>query len=379
MRYIKVERIREIFAENFLHLGELGASVSVWKNGTEVLAMTDGFCDRQRTKLWLDSTLVLLWSATKGPASACVLHCLQEHRLSLETRVSEIWPEFAAAGKEAITMGELLSHRAGLAAMSSEVPVFDYDAVIDALARQAPVPATGSGPAYHPRTFGFLLDEMVRRLGGMTLGEYWRETFAIPLGLDLWIGLPENQTPRVAPVHAPRSAPPNDAFWTEFSNPDSLTFRAFASPRGLQSVGSMNTPEARAVSFPGFGGIGNARSLAKFYAMLANGGEFNGKRYFHEPALGWMAARQSGGHDEVLQIETAFSAGFMKDPTGHRGKKTRFTFGPSLHAFGQPGAGGSVAFADPENNIAFAYVMNQMEPGVLPGEKAMRLIEALYS
>ena len=212
----------------------------------------------------------------------------------------------------------------------------------------------------------------------MPLGEYWRATFARPLGLDFWIGLPGSQNHRVSPVHAPRTAPQNDAFWTAFSNQESPTFRAFSTPRGLQSVGSMNTPEARTGSFPGFGGIGNARSLAKFYAMLACGGEFGGKRYFNEAALGWMTTSLTGGHDGVLQNETAFSAGFMKDPTGYRGKKTRANFGPSLYAFGQPGAGGSVAFADPENGIAFAYVMNQMEPGVLPGEKALRLVEALY-
>jgi CubicO group peptidase (beta-lactamase class C family) len=305
---------------------------------------------------------------------------MQERQLSPETRVAEIWPEFANAGKEAVTLGRLLSHQAGLAALSADVSVFDYDAVAGALAYQTPLWSPGNGPGYHPRTFGFLLDEIVRRLAGVTLGEYWRTIFAEPLGLDFWIGLPESKIHRVAPVHAARNAPPpDDAFWRAFSDPESLTFRAFSSPRGLLSVGSMNTPEARTSSFPGFGGIGAARALAKFYAMLANGGSIDGIRFFDEPALAWMTTPLTQGRDHVLQIDTAFSTGFMMDPTGPDGKKSRAIFGPSLRAFGQPGAGGSVAFADPDNGMAFAYVMNQMEPGVLPGEKALRLIEAMYS
>ena len=375
--------LSEIFAQNFLLRGELGASVSVWKNGTEILSLADGFCDRQKTRPWTESTLALFWSATKGPAAACVLHALQEKSIPIETRVAELWPEFAAAGKEEITIGELLSHRAGLPALASDVQVYDHEAVSAALARQAPMITPGCRHGYHPRTFGFLLDELVRRTTGLSLSTYWLDHFATPLGLDLWIGLPESELHRVSPLYAPRldsaetSVQPN-TFLDAFLNPNSLTFRAFSTPRGLQTVRSMNSPEAQTASFPGFGGIGNSRSLAQFYAMLANHGEFGGKRYFQETALDWMSTTLTNGQDGVLLMETAFSAGFMKDPTDPAGKKSRSIFGPSLRAFGQPGAGGSVAFADPEHGLAFAYVMNQMEPGVLPGEKAMSLIEALY-
>jgi len=375
---MNLARLSELFSENFFRHGELGASLSVWRNGNELLSLADGFCDRQKTRPWLESTLVLVWSAVKGPAAASVLHCLQEHHLTPETRVSAVWPEFAEAGKESITISQLLSHQAGLAALSADVPVFDYPAVSEALARQEPFWIPGTGHGYHPRTYGFLLDEIVRRLSGMTLGEYWRKVFAKPLHLDFWIGLPESEFHRVSPIHAARSTLPESAFWRAFSDPGSITSRAFASPRGLQSVGSMNTPEARAGAFPGFGGIGTARALAKFYAMLAHGGELDGIQFFSQASLDWMSTALTDGHDCVLQFETAFSAGFMKDPMGPGGKKSRATFGPSKLAFGQPGAGGSVAFADPENGIAFAYTMNQMEPGVLPNGKAMRLIESLY-
>ena len=141
----------------------------------------------------------------------------------------------------------------------------------------------------------------------------------------------------------------------------------------------MNKPEAQMGSFPGFGGVGTACALAKFYAMLASGGVFEGRRYMEESALDWMTTTLTQGADQVLQIDTAFSCGYMRDPIDAEGQKVRTNFGPSLSAFGHPGAGGSHAFADPENRIGFAYVMNQMEPGVLPNAKALRLVDALYS
>lgn len=378
---MNLERVSSAFDENFASRDELGASVSVWKNGHEVLNLAAGFCDRQKTKPWTPSTLVLFWSATKGLGAACVLHSLQQHKLTLATRVAEIWPEFAQNGKEAITIGELLSYRAGLAALDDQVPILNYDAVIDALARQSPLWPPGEGHGYHPRTIGFLMDEIVRRLNdGTTLGNYWRTEFAEPLDLEIWIGLPPEKSDRVAPMYAMRATvlPKDGAFYDAFSDPESLTFRAFTSPAGMNGAGAMNTPEARSGSFPAFGGIGTGSSLAKFYAMLANGGELGGTRFFSETTLDWMKTTLTSGFDRVLQLETSFSAGFMKDTLSPDGKKLRETFGPSPIAFGQPGAGGSVAFADPENGISFAYVMNQMGPGVLPNEKALSLISALY-
>jgi len=138
----------------------------------------------------------------------------------------------------------------------------------------------------------------------------------------------------------------------------------------------MNTPEIRQASLPGFGGIGTARALAKFYAMLAEGGALDGLRFFESIAP--MKTTLAAGYDQVLLRQTGFAAGFMRDPVDEEGRKLRQIFGPSPAAFGQPGAGGCHAFADPENGVAFAYVMNQMEAGVMPGPKALGLIEALY-
>ncbi len=367
---MNLESVQRAFEENFSGRGELGASVSVWRRGHEVLNLASGFCDREKSKPWSASTLVLFWSATKGLSAACVLNSLQQHKLGLDTRVAQIWPEFAQNGKEAITIGQLLAHQAGLAALDKAVSVLDYAAVIDALASQPPLWPPGQGHGYHPRTIGFLMDEIVRRLNdGMTLGNYWRLEYGDPLDREQWSRMPAEQLDRVSPVHAPRVMETHEenAFQKAFRDPKSLTRRAFSSPAGLNGTSAMNTREARMSSFAAFGGIGTASSLAKFYSVLAN-----------SKALEWMKTPLASGFDKVLQEETAFFAGFMMDPLDANGRKIRATFGPSTTAFGHPGAGGSVAFADPENEIALAYVMNQMGTGALPNDKAMALIKALY-
>lgn len=358
--------------------------MSIWQHGKEVLALHGGHRDRRLESPWTDETLVLVWSATKGPSVACVLHALEQRGVLLSTPVAHYWPEFAQAGKEQISFAQVLSHQAGLPALDVEVPVEEHSTVAAALAAQIPFWVPGEGHGYHPRTFGALLDEIVRRVAGVPLSQYWRSFFAEPLGLDFWIGLPAEKLDAVSPVFPakvnPQRPPPeigDSEFYRALANPGSVSARAFASPKGFNSVASMNSPEARTVSLPAFGGIGSARALAKFYGMLANGGEMEGRRYF--ASIDPMIATLAAGEDQVLLRETSFSAGFMRDPVGSAGKKRRFLFGPSVLAFGQPGAGGSHAFADPENGIGFAYVMNQMEPGVLPNEKSLRIVEAMYA
>jgi CubicO group peptidase (beta-lactamase class C family) len=236
------------------------------------------------------------------------------------------------------------------------------------------------GHGYGPRTYGFLADEIVRRLTKCPLGTYWRTHFGDPLALDLWIGLPEPLHSRVAQMLAPRTGPPEAEgdFVRALADPQSLTRAAFASPAGPLGATAMNAPAVRAASIPSLGGIGSATALARFYAMLAAGGEWNGTRYFSAKVLSWMTTPLAQGVDKTLCTETAFSAGFMLDPLGSDGRKSRSLFGPSLRAFGHPGAGGSLGFADPDNGLGFAYVMNQMEPGVLPKSRAPELVGALY-
>lgn len=370
-------RLEPLFEENFARYGELGAAVSVWQHGRELVHLHGGFRDAHREVPWSAETLVLVWSATKGLASACLLHALQERRLGLEQRVAEFWPEFAQAGKGGITIAQLMSHQAGLAAIDCAADVLDYPAVIAALEAQPPLWPPAEGHGYHARTFGFLIDELLRRVSGRTVSDYWRAELAEPLALDIWIGLPAAENARVATMYAAKmsQAPPEPAgFYRELATPGTLVRKTFTSPAGLHAVSAMNAPAVRAVPIASLGGIAQASSLAKFYAMLANGGELEGRRFFTAESLAWMTTTLAAGIDRVFQIPTAFSAGFMKNPPA----AARQIFGPGAGAFGHPGAGGSQAFADPANGLAFAYVMNQMQQALLPNEKSLRLIHALY-
>jgi len=370
-------RLEPLFRENFDKRGELGAAVSVWQNGKPIVDLHGGFCDAGRTKPWTTDTVVLVWSATKAIGSACVLHALERQKIELNRRVAEFWPEFAQAEKDKITLGQLLSHQGGLCALDQRVDVIDYKGVIGALEAQAPFWPPGTAHGYHARTFGFLLDELIRRTTGKTLSEYWQENFARPLDIDFWIGLPNKENSRVATIYAAKSGklPDPERFYRDLVTPGTLARKTFTSPYGLNVISKMNDPQIRAQPNVSFGGIGSASALAKFYSVLANGGELNGQTFFSPETIEGMTTTFSDGIDRVFQIPTAFSAGFMKDSR----RAAQAKFGLSATSFGHPGAGGSHAFADPENKIAFAYVMNQMEQSVLPNEKSLRLVDAVYS
>lgn len=373
----RLERVRRVFAANFEQRDELGASVSIWSEGEEVLALSSGFKEREKLRVWDDATPVPFWSATKGLAAATTLLLLEENGISPEQPLADLWPEFARAGKSAVTIAHVMSHQAGLPALDRDVSIYDHADVISALCDQQPLWSPGDKHGYHPRLFGFLLGEMVRRMSdGKPLGEVFRERIAAPLDLELWIGLPESEHARVATLYPGKMSDPDGEaeFYRAFGDPESLTRRSFGSPAGLAAISGMNDPQAWQAGWPAMGGIGTARGLAKFYAVLAAGGEWNGQRYFSEQVIHQMETLQVAGQDEVFCLETAFSLGFMKDsPTGARN-----LFGNSSRAFGHPGAGGSQAFADPEHQLSFAYVMNQMNYGVLPGRKALDMVDALY-
>jgi CubicO group peptidase (beta-lactamase class C family) len=373
---VERERLASLFDENFARFGELGAAVSVWQRGKPIVELHGGFRDAKREQPWTADTIVLFWSATKGLGSACLLHAVQERAIGLERRVAEFWPEFAQAGKGQITVGQLMSHQAGLSALDERTEVLDYPAVIAALEKQSPLWPPGTAHGYHARTFGFLVDELTRRVTGQRVSEYWRTIFAEPLELDIWIGLPKTEYNRTATIYAAKAGGEQTPaeFYRELMTPGTLVRKTFTSPTGLHSIAAMNTPENRAANIVSFSGIGSASSLAKFYGMLANNGALDGRRYFSPETIALMTTTLTSGIDRILQIPTSFSAGFMKDAP----EASPRIFGPSASAFGHPGAGGSNAFADPENGISFAYVMNQMEQSLLPNEKSLRLVDAIY-
>lgn len=364
--------LESCFQENFNLHGDLGASVSVWKDGEEILSLASGWCEREQERPWTKDTLVPFYSTTKGLASATVLLLLEKNNLSPEHQVQELWPAFPFPG----TIGELMSHQLGLAALDQSADVWNFDDVIASIeAQQEPNWPHGKGHGYHPRTFGFLLDKLVRAMTSKPLGEVWHKEIAAPLGLDAWIGLPEEQHHRVARLY-PGKQDKSDlesGFYHELHRAGSLVRASFSSPHGLHSVREMNEPRAWQAALPAMGGVGTASAVARFYQAACGAIPF-----FSEQVMSWIQTMRTCGEDKILCTPTAFSCGFQLDPVDTADRKIRHHYGISRRAFGHPGAGGSHAFGDPDSGLSFAYVMNQMEMSPLPGAKSLDLVAALY-
>ena len=378
--------LEERFYRNFEERGELGASLSIWKDGGEVVSLHHGWADPRKEIPWTPNTLAPVWSATKGPAAITFLLALENAGLSPHDPVAKVWPELLAAREGNLTFTQLVSHQAGLPALSPDnrPHLLSHGEVIAAMERQKPFWSPGEGHGYHPRTIGFLLDEIVRRIaGGMPLGRYWNTYLALPLRIEFWIGdFPSHILERLATMVPPKGQRPSDEelpFYRALAQPDSLALAAFASPSGMRSLGEINQLEYLQAGLPAFGGIGSARALAKFYQILAQDGVLEGVQVLPARVLRTARAIQTSGHDQTLLLPTSFTGGFKNDPLDGGGRKQRALFGPSLTAFGQPGAGGSHAFADPESGYSFAYVMNQMEGGILPNRKSLDLVDLLYA
>ncbi|NNE91985.1 MAG: beta-lactamase family protein, partial [Verrucomicrobiales bacterium] len=336
---------------------------------------------------WDQNTLVPIWSATKGPAAATLLLALEKAGLSVHTPVADLWPELRAARETELTVGQVLAHRSGLAALDPDnrPAIHQHREVVRALERQEPFWQPNFSHGYHPRTSGALLEELVRRVtNGTSLGRFWKEQFALPLGIDVFIGgLGASEVDRLATMYPPESLQPppaETAFYAKLADPESLSLAAFSSPGGMRGLGSINKLEYLQPGIPSLGGVASARGLAKFYAVLANRGRWKGVQVLSEKTVAACSVPLSEGEDLTLKLPTAFSTGFVLDPVDpETGQKIRSLFGSSRRSFGQPGAGGSHAFADPENGISFAYVMNQMRTGILPNEKSTGLVNLMYS
>jgi CubicO group peptidase (beta-lactamase class C family) len=367
-------KLLDVFERNFRERGEIGASVSVWWGGAELLSEGHGWCEREKSRRWTTRTLAPVYSATKVPSAATLLLALDEKGLSPATLVREVWSAFPLA--EA-TFSHLLSHQCGLAALDAQASLFDHASVVAAIEAQPPAWRLGQGHGYHPRTFGALLDEPVRRLTGMTLGGFWREAIADQLKLDFWIGLPEEEWPRVARLYPGKAGKLEleDPFYQAMTTDGTLTRRAFSSPVGLHSVRDMNDPLAWAAGLPAVGGVGTASALGKFYQVLL--GAIPGP--FSASVRHALATPVSAADDQVLMRPTVFTCGAQRDPLDASGRKIRHLYGPSVAAFGHPGAGGCHAFADPRTGISFGYTMNQMKLGVMPGAKCQEMVDALFS
>lgn len=328
---------------------ELGWSFVAMKNGEEVVSRHEGFADRHRTKAWTAETIAPVWSATKGPMAVCVLMALHRVGMDGESLVERVWPELGAGH---LTFEEMFSHQGGYAGLNEKASIWDREAVVASLEKQKPLWPVGTH-GYHPRTIGFLADEIVRRVDGRSLGEFWDEEIAVPEEIDFWIGLPDEEFDRVAelvPARVSKAGEPQP-FYEALLDKKSLTRLAFSSPSDLAGVSEMNHPRAWQAGFPAMGGVGSARGLAKFYNWL-----------LRQEFLEELIRTRIKGLDVIQRIENAFGFGVM------------LGLGPEKDCFGHPGAGGSYGFANSETGMSYAFVMNHFESNLFPSNERLRLM-----
>lgn len=372
----RLHPVRDAFAENFARHGEVGAAVAVTVDGMPVVDLWAGHADAGRTRPWTRDTIVNVASTTKGLTAICAHRLVDRGMLDLDAPVARYWPEFAQAGKAAIPVHFLLSHRAGLPAIDAPLPteaLYDWDTMTRALAAQEPWWEPGTQHGYHAFTFGWLVGEVVRRITGKGLGKFWREEVAEPLGIDCHIGLAAEHDARVAEF-IPNQPPPGEADFEQelLKHAGPMVQKAMNNPP--KTVADMNTLAWRRAEIPAGNAHTNARALARVYGALACGGEAGGIRVLSLESIERARTEQASGPDAVLfGMPTRFGLGFSL-PTEGTG------FGSaSAAAFGCPGAGGSIGFADPGARVGFGYVMNQMQAGMPPDPRALRLIDALYA
>ncbi|MBV7700872.1 serine hydrolase domain-containing protein [Streptomyces sp. TRM70350] len=370
------EPVREAFLRNFEVLGERGAAVTVYRDGHRVVDLWGGTKDVDGTAPWEHGTAQIVRSATKGVAAAVLLLLRQRGELDLDAPVGELWPEYKAAGKERTLVGHLLAHRAGVPVLDRPLTVAeaaDPDLGAAAVAAQAPVWEPGSAHGYHAQTYSWLVGEVVRRVSGRSVGQWIADEIAGPVGAELWLGLPENETARVGrvgKVEAPDAANglrtrPKRAVADAYADPDSLTRRAFAA---ISPTPDENDPVYRAAALPASNGIATADGLARFYASLI-GEVDDGVRLFTPETVELARAEQSAGPDRVLVVGTRFGLGYML-----HGSASPLL---SSTSFGHPGRGGALGFADPESGIAFGYVTNGFHKSVTADPRAQALVRAL--
>lgn len=339
----------------------LGCSVSVWQGGRELCTICRG--SSRPGSAWRAGTLVPVFSATKPAAAACLLQALYDCCRGPELAVGDLWPLFP---QPRLTVGQLLSHQSGLAALSQAAPLEDLLSCRRAIEQSCPQ----WGPprhGYHPQTFGPMVDILMLELTGMRVSDYWEQRVRRPLELEFYIGhLPAELESEVALLQAPRLRPgePRDAFLTAYYQYGSSVNRAFHSILGYESAREMNTPAAHCCGSPAKGGVASARGLAGFYQALL--GLLPGSPFAPDVAE-WMGTVQCAGPDQTLLRHTAFTCGAMCEPP---------EFFPG-GGFGHAGAGGAHGFCVPGEGISFAYVMRDMEPGVLPGARVRRLIDVM--
>jgi CubicO group peptidase (beta-lactamase class C family) len=358
--------VKDAFAANFEAGQELGARFTLVEAGEVVLDLWAGFADRARSKPFDDTTLAPIFSTTKAIAALLIARLVDAGSLDYAQTVASVWPEFAAAGKAEITVEQTMSHQDGLSGFLEPMAPsdwFDWDAICAKLAAMAPLWPPGTASGYHPITFGYLAGEIFRRIDGRTMGAALREDLAEPFGLDLFIGLPDEQAPRLAELQRPNALP-------DFGHLNPATKAAFLSP--WSQPGGRGPEALRRFELPSATGHATALALARLMGALANDGWLDGADILSPALIAEAARRRIRGPDLVLPYEISWGAGFMRNETVH-------PWGPGAVTFGHAGWGGSCAFADPQRRLGGAYVMNKQSTDLLGDGRPRRLIAAAYA
>lgn len=369
------EGVREAFVRNFEQHGEVGAAFALHVGGRMVVDIWGGTAEAATSRPYAEDTLQLVFSTTKGATAMCANLLAERGQLDVDAPVAQYWPEFAANGKADIPVRWLLCHKAGLYTVDRAPRYADtlrWDPIVEALAAQAPLWEPGTQHGYHALTYGWLVGEVVRRITGSSLGTFFHDEFAAPLGLDTWIGLPKEQHERVAPLVATDlpTDPAAIALAEQFTGPDTVMGKALSCSGALEPADggpmSFNRADLWSAEIPAANCITTARSLSRLYASTI--GEVDGIRTLKPETIEKARECQTAGPDAVLMgMETRFGLGFMLSSS----------FSPLMGpgSFGHPGAGGSVGFADPESGVAFGYVMNKMQQNLAGDPRTLTLVD----
>ncbi len=374
------QEVAEIFAQNFDQYNEIGSSLCVVVDGERTVDIWGGYTNEQRTDEWNNDTLSVAFSSTKAALALCAHILIDRDELKTEDKVVKYWPEFGKNGKEEITVGMILNHTAGLPAFATPVEqggFFDWEYMIRLLEDERPFWIPGKKTGYHMMTTGWLIGELIKRVTGKSLGEFFNDEVSKPYNLEYWIGLPDSEVDRVAKVTPFKSSPsdkPSEFAEAFRSKPNSMQ-RLSLTNTGGYDYNSIDTYKAE---IGGVGGITNARSLAGMLTPLAQ----NDEKLLSKKTVKKLSQSYSvRGKDLMLMLPTRFSEGLMihmDNRDNFEGEGGSFIIGPN--AFGHVGFGGSSAtFADPEYKISFGYMVNKLGGEYLISARCQNLINASYT
>lgn len=365
----RFKTVKEAFQSNFDENLEVGASFAVTLNGKHVIDLWGGYADAAKSKRWKKDTIVNVYSTTKVMTAFCIHMLVDRGLLDLDAPVAKYWPEFAQAGKQSLPVRYLLSHTSGLAGWDKKFrskKLYDWDLMVELLAAQKPWWQPGTKSGYHTITFGYLLGELIRRITKKSIGTFFQEEVAVPLGADFYIGLPEEHDVRVADLIPP---PPIDLSSFGEIDPNSIAMRSLTNPN--IDVRATKTREWRNAEIPGANGHGNARSVSRVTAALACGGELDGVHLLSDKIIKQSIEEQSYDTDLVLNVPIRFGLGW-----GLQNKE--LPIGPNPNVFYWGGFGGSVVIIDLDAKMSICYVMNKMVSTLTGDPRSEKLIEAVY-